>query len=135
MKKYLAFLGIFLQSNLAFAANDGMQNLMSMAMSLALVICIIVILAILVKKFNPQLTNLDEFKVIRSIPLGSKERLIVIEIDDKQHLLGVTPHTINYLHQLEKPLKAKEIPQLAKSFSQLLNPQKTNLQQKNNKNV
>lgn len=126
---------IFLLPNLAFAANDGMQNLMSMAMSLALVICIIVILAILVKKFNPQLTNLDEFKVIRSIPLGNKERLIVIEIDDKQHLLGVTPHAINYLYQLEKPLEAKEIPQLAKSLSQLLNPQKENIQQKNNKNV
>ena len=125
MKKYLVFFGVFFLPNIAFAAaeNNDMENLMSMVMSLVLVIFIIVILAILVKRFNPQLTNLDEFKVIRSIPLGSKERLIVVEIDDKQHLLGVTPHAINYLYQLEKPLEAKEIPQLAKSFSQLLNPQ------------
>ncbi|SFC23437.1 flagellar biosynthetic protein FliO [Pseudoalteromonas denitrificans] len=134
MKKGLFFIVLFLQAHNVFAA-PGVENLMSVAMSLAIVIFAIVILAMLVKRFNPHLTDLDEFKVIRSIPLGSKERLIVVEIDEKQHLLGVTPQTINYLYQLEKPLEAKEMPQLAKTFSQLLGAKKSNFQQKNNKNV
>ena len=105
-----------------WAQNAPAQNLMSVAMSLALVIVIIICLAVLVKRFTPNMPTMDEFKVIRSIPLGSKERLLVVEIDNKQHLLGVTPHSINYLYELEKPLKAKEMPALAKSFSQILNP-------------
>ena len=55
------------------------------------------------KKLNPNLANSDEFKVVRSLPLGSRERLMVIEIDNAQHLIGVTPHSINYLHKLETP--------------------------------
>ena len=105
-----------------WAQNAPAQNLMSVAMSLALVIVIIICLAVLVKRFTPNMPTMDEFKVIRSIPLGSKERLLVVEIDNKQHLLGVTPHSINYLYELEKPLTAKEMPALAKSFSQILNP-------------
>ena len=105
-----------------WAQSAPAQNLMSVAMSLALVIVIIICLAVLVKRFTPNMPTMDEFKVIRSIPLGSKERLLVVEIDNKQHLLGVTPHSINYLYELEKPLTAKEMPALAKSFSQILNP-------------
>ena len=105
-----------------WAQSAPAQNLMSVAMSLALVIVIIICLAVLVKRFTPNMPTMDEFKVIRSIPLGSKERLLVVEIDNKQHLLGVTPHSINYLYKLEKPLTAKEMPALAKSFSQILNP-------------
>ena len=93
-----------------------------MVLSLIVVLVLIVVLAIFVKKLNPNLANSDEFKVVRSLPLGSRERLMVVEIDNAQHLLGVTPHSINYLHKLESPLSEKEIPELAKQFSKLLNP-------------
>ena len=97
-------------------------DLISMVLSLIVVLVLIVVLAIFVKKLNPNLANSDEFKVVRSLPLGSRERLMVVEIDNAQHLLGVTPHSINYLHKLESPLSEKEIPELAKQFSKLLNP-------------
>ena len=97
-------------------------DLVSMVLSLIVVLVLIVVLAIFVKKLNPNLANSDEFKVVRSLPLGSRERLMVVEIDNAQHLLGVTPHSINYLHKLESPLSEKEIPELAKQFSKLLNP-------------
>jgi flagellar protein FliO/FliZ len=94
-----------------------------MVMSLGVVVVLILVLAFFVKKLNPNLTNNDEFKVIRSLPLGSRERLMVVEIDNAQHLLGVTPHSINYLHKLETPLTEKELPELAKRFGKMLNPQ------------
>ncbi|MBW4965157.1 MULTISPECIES: flagellar biosynthetic protein FliO [unclassified Pseudoalteromonas] len=97
-------------------------DLISMVLSLIAVLVLIVVLAVFVKKLNPNLANSDEFKVVRSLPLGSRERLMVVEIDNAQHLLGVTPHSINYLHKLESPLSEKEIPELAKQFSKLLNP-------------
>ena len=119
----IALLGL---SNSVFAANDAATpttDIISMVMSLGVVVVLILVLAFFVKKLNPNLTNNDEFKVIRSIPLGSRERLMVVEIDNAQHLLGVTPHSINYLHKLETPLTEKELPELAKRFGKMLNPQ------------
>ncbi len=122
MKHVILFSCFFLLPSFVFAATPNTQSLISVFMSLVLVIVIIVILAMLVKRFNPQMTATDEFKMVRSIPIGAKERLIVIEIDNKHHLLGVTPQAINYLYQLEQPLAEKEMPPLAKSLNQLLNP-------------
>ena len=113
-------------SNSVFAATDAATpttDIISMVMSLGVVVVLILVLAFFVKKLNPNLTNNDEFKVIRSLPLGSRERLMVVEIDNAQHLLGVTPHSINYLHKLETPLTEKELPELAKRFGKMLNPQ------------
>ena len=33
---------------------------------------------------------------------GSKEKVMVIEVGDEQHLLGITAHNINHLATLEK---------------------------------
>lgn len=113
-------------SNSVFAVTDAATpttDIVSMVLSLGMVVVLILVLAFFVKKLNPNLTNNDEFKVIRSLPLGSRERLMVVEIDNAQHLLGVTPHSINYLHKLETPLTEKELPELAKRFGKMLNPQ------------
>ncbi|MCQ8877885.1 flagellar biosynthetic protein FliO [Pseudoalteromonas shioyasakiensis] len=98
-----------------------MGDIVSMAMSLIMVLVLIIVLAFFVKKLNPNLANSEEFKVVRSLPLSTRERLMVIEIDNSQHLLGVTPHSINYLHKLETPLTEKELPALAQRFGKLLN--------------
>lgn len=117
-------------TNSVFAQPSPNTDLLSMVLSLIMVLVLIVALAFFVKKLNPNLANSEEFKVVRSLPLSTKERLMVVEIDNCQHLLGVTPHSINYLHKLETPLKEKELPELAKRFGKLLNPQ-TNQNKKN----
>ncbi|KJZ02096.1 flagellar biosynthetic protein FliO [Pseudoalteromonas piscicida] len=87
------------------AGSAGLSSeLLSMGLSLMLVILLILGLALVLKRLNPNIVNQKDFKVIRSISLGTKERLLVIELDEKQHLLGVTPNNINYLYQLETPL-------------------------------
>ncbi|WP_304635245.1 flagellar biosynthetic protein FliO [Pseudoalteromonas sp.] len=118
-----AFIALSSASSTVFPTASPTADLLSMVMSLLLVLVVIVVLAFFVKKLNPNLANSEEFKVVRSLPLGSRERLMVIEIDNAQHLIGVTPHSINYLHKLETPLKEKELPELAKRFGKLLNPQ------------
>lgn len=119
---------VFAQAETTSATSSS--DILSMALSLIMVLVLILVLAYFVKKLNPNLTNNDEFKVVRSLPLGSRERLMVVEIDNAQHLLGVTPQSINYLHKLETPLSEKELPELAKRFGKLLNPQ-TNQNKKN----
>jgi len=117
-------------TNSVFSQPSPTGDLISMVLSLIMVLVLIVVLAFFVKKLNPNLANSEEFKVVRSLPLSTKERLMVVEIDNSQHLLGVTPHSINYLHKLETPLTEKELPELAKRFGKLLNPQ-TNQNKKN----
>ncbi len=100
------------------------EQLISMLASLIVVVLIILVMAYFVKKLNPQIGGHQDFKVIRSLSLGAKERLLVVEIDGAQHLLGVTPQAINYLYELKTPLKQQDMPQLAASFARLMKQQK-----------
>lgn len=106
MKRLVGLLALCSGSALAQSASPGLsENLVSMGLSLMLVVLLIIGLGIFVKRFNPNLGSSADFKVIKTLPLGSRERLLVIEIDNKQHLLGVTPQSINYLYELETPLE------------------------------
>ncbi len=120
MRKRLAFL--FLPLNVLAAEPAGFQQLASMLLSLFLVVVCIVVLGLLVKRFTPQITQSDDFKVIRTINLGSKERLLVVEMDEKHHVLGVTSGSINYLYQLETPLAEQQMPEFAKQLAHFMNP-------------
>ncbi|MCF7515030.1 flagellar biosynthetic protein FliO [Pseudoalteromonas sp. L23] len=96
--------GVVPKSSVGAGTAGLSSELLSMGLSLVLVIVLILGLAFVLKRLNPNIVNQQDFKVIRSISLGTKERLLVVELDDKQHLLGVTPNNINYLYQLETPL-------------------------------
>jgi flagellar protein FliO/FliZ len=93
-----------------------------MLLSLIVVVICIIGLAFLIKRFNPQAVNSDDFKVIRTINLGSKERLMVVEMDDKHHVLGVTSGSINYLYQLETPLNEQKMPEFAQHLARFMSP-------------
>lgn len=98
-------------------------ELLSVGLSLMMVLLLIVGLGFFVKKLNPNIGNSNDFKVVRSLPLGTKERLLVVEIDGKQLLLGTTPQNINFLYQLETPLNEQTKPVFAKELSRFLTPQ------------
>jgi flagellar protein FliO/FliZ len=120
MKFRLALL--FIPFNLAASEAAGFQQLASMLLSLIVVVICIIGLAFLIKRFNPQAVNSDDFKVIRTINLGSKERLLVVEMDDKHHVLGVTSGSINYLYQLETPLNEQKMPEFAQHLARFMSP-------------
>jgi flagellar protein FliO/FliZ len=46
-------------------------------------------------------------KVVTSLNLGSKERLVVVQVGKKQLLLGVTGQQINILDTLAEPIEVK----------------------------
>ncbi len=43
-------------------------------------------------------------KIVASLPLGTRERLLLVELGKQQLLLGVTPAGITLLHTLAEPL-------------------------------
>jgi len=64
-------------------------------------------------------------KLVASLPLGAKERVVVVEVAGQQLLLGVTAGGINALHSLAEPLPTApppSLPDLKKlpDFAQLL---------------
>jgi flagellar protein FliO/FliZ len=76
---------------------------------LALVVFAIVLLASFAKKMQLRLPGGQHFKLVATLPLGPKERLLVIEIQGKQRVLGVTAQQINFLFELELPLESDKV--------------------------
>jgi flagellar biosynthetic protein FliO len=82
----------------------GGLSLTKIAISLAAVLLLVFALGWLFKKLTLRLPGSQHVKVICSVPLGQRERLLVIEIQGKQRVLGVTPQSINMLFELENSL-------------------------------
>lgn len=83
-------------------------DLLSMVVSLGVVLAIIVIVAFLLKRIQGGKTSLNGLKLISSLHLGTKEKIVVVQAGEKQWLLGVTPQQINLLSELTEPLTSSD---------------------------
>ncbi len=95
---------------------------MSFILSFLMILALIFVCAMLLKKFQPGLQQQNGLKVITSLSLGAKERVVVVQAGEQQLLLGVTAHQITLLDSLEEPL-AQGTPitgDLGQSFAKLL---------------
>lgn len=74
--------------------------------SLLLVFGCIFALFFAMRKLNSLPAKSDSaLGVIGSIRLGNREKAVLIKVGDKQLLIGVTPGSVNTLHELETPLE------------------------------
>ncbi|WP_210330249.1 flagellar biosynthetic protein FliO [Aliikangiella sp. G2MR2-5] len=107
------------------------DSLLPMLLGLLCVITIIFFLAFLLKKltnFTPQ-NNL--LKVLECQRIGPKEKLLIVKVQDKQLLLGVTPNNISMLTQLEHPIEDKKtVLNFEKIMQQLVKPSALNFKKK-----
>jgi flagellar protein FliO/FliZ len=87
----------------------NLPGLGQIVISLALVVGAIVVLALLYKKLQLKMPGSKHFKVVATLPVGQKERILVIEIQGKQRVIGVTPHSVNFLFDLENPLPEEKL--------------------------
>jgi flagellar protein FliO/FliZ len=67
----------------------------------------------------------EGLRVVASLTVGAKERVVVVEVNGEQLLLGVTAGGINTLHRLPEPLPVPEPARLPDfknlpNFAQLL---------------
>lgn len=89
-------------------ASSGL-SLSKMAISLAIVVLIVLVLGWLFKKLTLRLPGGKHIKIISTTSLGPKEKLLVIEMQGKQRVLGVTANSINLLFELENPLPEEKL--------------------------
>lgn len=86
------------------AVASGTQ-LINVVFSLLLIIGVILALAWLLRRFGQGgFSNQQHMKVLATLPLGTRERLLVVDVSGQQLLLGVTPQQIRTLHVFETPV-------------------------------
>jgi flagellar protein FliO/FliZ len=86
---------------------------------LVVVLCIVV-LAFFYKKINLGFPGSRAIKVVTALSLGAKERIIVIEVNGQQHLIGVTPQQVNHLLTLDEPIHMDNPATTGLSFQKIL---------------
>ena len=72
--------------------------------ALLLVLVVFLLFAWGIKRLNRLPAGQDGVRVISGINVGSREKLIIVQIGDEQLLIGVTPASINKLHKLENKI-------------------------------
>jgi len=106
------------------------SQLASLVGGLALILALIYGLSWFVKRFSQGgFMHNPTLKIISALPLGTRERLMLVDVGGKQLLLGVTATQINTLHVFDEPVvtDTKTVPANSE-FSQKL---MAILQQKN----
>ena len=82
------------------------QNLESVSISLAIVLLFIFILAWLVRKATPSGFGgaKGQMKVLSVLPLGGKERIMLVDVAGTQMVLGISTAGVNCLHVFADPV-------------------------------
>lgn len=106
----------------------GGRHLLSVVMALFGIIVLIFAISWFVKRFgHGGFIQNQHIKIIATMPLGTRERIVLIDAGGQQLLLGITAAAINTLHVFDEPLVLPEREPVASDFSRKL---MTILQQK-----
>lgn len=94
-------------------------SLIQVTVALMLMVGLILGLAWLMKRFaNPLFQQQKQLRLIASLSLGVKEKIILVEVSGKQLVLGVTPQQITSLHVIDNPVQDEPITNFEKSSSE-----------------
>ncbi len=94
-----------------FAADAPNVDLAATLGSLIFVIALILFFAWLLKRMRfPGVTGSpgSSMSIVKQLPVGTKERVAVVQVGEEQFLIGITSQNINMLSKLEKPLDVGE---------------------------
>jgi len=114
----------------ALAAQSDQFDIATTLGSLLFVIAIIIGMAWLLKRMRvPAFGQQKGLSVVRQLPIGTKERLMIVQAGEEQFLIGVTSQSVQLISKLETPLTQEELESVP--FSNTL----TQLLKKNDKNT
>lgn len=78
--------------------------------ALFLVIVFVVILSLIARKLNGlTISQSKHMRTISGLSLSAKEKIVLVEVADKQFLLGVSPGGISKLKEFEERIDFKKI--------------------------
>src|SRR5690606_28262791 len=100
---------------------SGSANLLSLMLGLILIVVLILALGWLARRMGQGgLLGNKHIKVVSAMPLGTRERLVLVDVAGQQLLLGVTATQITHLHSFAEPVVDPEAPVVSSDFSRKL---------------
>ncbi|MDP3560284.1 MAG: flagellar biosynthetic protein FliO [Legionellaceae bacterium] len=80
-----------------------MNNILPMLGTLAIVLPLLLALLYCFRKAaGSSCTDNDFIRIISELPVGTKERILVLEVNDTTLIVGVTAQQMNLLHVIEE---------------------------------
>ncbi len=80
------------------------QALLQMFLGLGLVVAVILLMAWLLRKVTSYQSGHKQMQVVASLPLGTRERAVLVQVGERQVLLGVSPGRVSYLESYDEPV-------------------------------
>ena len=116
MRWLFAFAGLLSSAALAESQLDSSPleplstpYLLKLTGGLLLVVVAILVLAWLIKRFNlNQQSQNGLIRIIAGLSIGTRDRIVLLQIGDEQILVGLTAGRIEKLHTMAHPLEAPE---------------------------
>lgn len=114
---------------------NSQDQLIQVSLALACVLGLIYAIAWFIKRKQVVhgFTNIP-MKTLGVLPMGVKEKIVLVEVGGKQILLGMTASNINTLATFDEPIVVEK-EQIARSFSQKLKEILAQQASSNNKSV
>jgi flagellar protein FliO/FliZ len=106
--KLIAAGALSLVPSWALAAPDTTGSMLTVLLSLVLILGGFVAVAWFARRYLPGMRAQGAVKVVGTTPVGTRERVVVVEVDDTWLLLGVGGGNVRLLHTLPKPESAQE---------------------------
>lgn len=108
------------------------EQMIKMVLGLLLVLVLIFFLAWLFKRFiGVGLIANAKLRAIAGVSVGQKERVVLVQVGERQILVGVSPGQVNMLHALEKGEEIRFSEESCKSgFSEKLKQSLSKLEKK-----
>jgi flagellar protein FliO/FliZ len=107
----------------AHAAESAAASMLSMSVSLIIVLATIAAAAFFFKRMQPGMTGANKALIqpVSQYALGTRERIVVVEMGERWLVLGVTANSINLLAEQPKgELPAMAQMQPAQAFADVL---------------
>lgn len=96
--------------------------MMKLTGGLLVVVALIFIFAWLFKRFNlTQQSQGGLLKIIGGLSLGTRDRIVLLQVGKEQILLGLSPGRIEKLHTLSEPLAVDSETAVTTPFAQKIN--------------
>ena len=99
---------------------SAISTMTNMLGGLIVVLAIIFVLAYIVKRLNLAPSSHSVLKTLAVMPLGQKEKVVLLEVGGQQYLLGVTAQQIQVIDKLDTPISIE-----TESFAERLRQAKT----------
>lgn len=100
VKISLVSLAVIFVSPVMARTEGATPDYLDLVVSLIIVIGLIFALAMLARRFNIGMAGQGAIKLVATLSVGAKERLIIVEVAQQQYLLGVTSQQVRLIERL-----------------------------------